>query len=434
MDIKIPYNPHNFQKLVHDDSTRFRIIAAGRRFGKTILALNELIKQAIFHPNKRSWYLAPTYRQAETIAWRSPDHSVFHFVPQELIENKSEVELTIKLKNGHLIEFKGADKEDRLRGVGLTFCVLDEYGYMRPNVWHEIIKPMLAIEQSRALFIGTPNPSNMHFYDLFKLGQNDVDPEYKSWLFYSSQNPYFLNSEIEQIKRTTPLDIFKREYEADFSVSQGLIYDNFKMSVNSILTYVPLEDDFIVCSIDPGLRNPTAALWCAWDSEGVGRVFHEYYVTDRLSTDNANAILEETKKLGIKVAYYVIDRASMRRDERSGLTVFKDYQKAGMNHLFPAPNDSDSVKNGINAVKTLFHVDPKLNMPKLYITRNCGNCLNEIQHYSWYQYKWDIYKNPKEEPRKLHDHCMDALRNMVLTQPWTKKNLGSFVLTKNYGY
>lgn len=436
MEIKIRYLPHQKQSEVHRDNTRFRVVAAGRRFGKTILAVNELIKFALTHPNARSWYLAPTYRQAESIVWRSPEHSIFHFLPQEFIVAKSEVDLTIKLKNGHLIEIKGADKEDRLRGVGLGFIVLDEYAFMKSNVWQEIIEPMLTTTNGKALFIGTPDPANPHFHDLFKLGQ-DNDPNYKSWLFYSGDNPYFSNIEIKRLQRTLPQDIFKREYQADFSIAQGLVYDNFKYIRHVIPSYTPLADDIVICSIDPGLRNPTAALWCAWDREGIGRVFCEYYQADKLSNDNAKAILEITTQLKIKVLYYVIDRASMRRDERSGLTVFKDYETVGLRPLYAAPNDADSVKNGINATKQLLHVDPILNMSKLYFTSNCVNLINEIQHYSWYKYRWNVEKNLKEEPRKLHDHLMDALKNMILTTPWTRRGMDvvrMFNTNSSFGY
>ena len=128
-------------------------MAAGRRFGKTVLAINELIRFAIQYPNRRSWYVGPTYRQAKQNVWDDPKSGIFSFLPKELISKVMQTELTIKLVNGHLIEFKGTDNKEKLRGVGLVFVVLDEFGQMREDVWDTIIRPMLADERGKALFI-----------------------------------------------------------------------------------------------------------------------------------------------------------------------------------------------------------------------------------------------------------------------------------------
>lgn len=421
MKLIIPYVPHKGQLEVHQDRHRFRILAAGRRYGKTILAINELIRQAIKWPNKRSWYVAPTYRQVETIAWRDPSHSIFKFLPPELMKSKSEVDLTITLTNGHLIEFKGADKEDRLRGVGLKFVVLDEYGFMKPNVWQEIIEPMLSTERGEALFIGTPDARSEHFYDLYNLGLNNKNPEYKSWLFHSIQNPYFPKSEIDRLKNTTPPDIFKREYEADFTNTRGLVYNNFKHGTHVIPRYVPTIGDLVVCSIDPGLRNPTAALWGAWDLNGTCRLFEEYYETEKTASENAKNIHEISRKIGYPVMYYIVDRSSTKRDQTSGMTVYDSYLEAGIKPLLAAPNDDGSVRAGIDEVKKLFHVNPETHLSRMYVGSNLHNFINEINHYIWYDYKWLNEKNPQEKTRKLHDHLMDALRNMVLTRPWLRR-------------
>ena len=110
------------QMKIFEDETRFRILSAGRRFGKTVLAVNELLKSAVNTPRSLNWYVAPTYKQAKMIAWKM----LLDYVPRTMIAKTNETELSVTLVNGSEICLKGAENEDSLRGVGVTFCVLDE--------------------------------------------------------------------------------------------------------------------------------------------------------------------------------------------------------------------------------------------------------------------------------------------------------------------
>ena len=435
MNIVIAYRPHQKQLEVHSDPTRFKVVAAGRRSGKTILAINELIRMAVQNPAQphlpvqRSWYLVETYRQAETIAWRT----FLKYCPAELIKSKNVNKLEVELQNGHIIEFKGTEDIDRLRGVSLVFAVLDEYGTMKPEVWTDIIRASLVDQGGSALFIGTPgSDGSPHFQDIYNLGLSGTDPDYKSWLFYTTDNTAVpgLSEEIAKARKELPPDIFKREFEADFTSTAGLIYDNFKHAIHVIPQYEPQNDDFIVGAIDPGLHNPTAALLAAWDKDGVCRVFKEYYIQGKLAGDNALAIKALAEKY--KVAYWVIDRSSIRRDPASGISVFQKYQEH-LRPLITAANDPNSVWAGIDEVKKLFHVDTGLKKPRLHISVHNHWTLWELGRYTRYKHKWHVEKNEEEKPRKLHDHLMDALRNMVMTRPWLRRDIRAFV-TQNIGY
>lgn len=436
MEITIPYAPYPKQQEVHKSKVRFKIIAAGRRSGKTTLAINELIKWAIEHPFipgkaiQRSWYICATYRQAEMIAWKE----FLKYCPQELINSRNVNKLQVELINGHIVEFKGSEDPDKLRGVPLVFVVLDEYGTMKPEVWTDIVRAALVDAAGSALFIGTPSSDGSpHFYDLFNQGKG-TDPAYKSWLFFTSENPHLPQEEIAEARRNLPPDVYKREFEADFSISAGLIYDNFRHSIHVVPHYEPDPSDFIVGSIDPGLHNPTAAILTAWNKDGEGVIFKEHYERDLLATENAKKIAEMSKPY--RVGYWVIDRASTKRDPASGLTVFNKFKEVlspptgktfcGGNSapLITAANDPGSVWAGIDEVKKLFHVDAVTHRPKLFIASQLHYTLKEIGRYTRYKHKWAVEKNEEEKPRKLHDHSMDAMRNMVMTRPWLRANLG----------
>ena len=143
------------QYEVFTSDRRFRILVAGRRFGKTYLALTELCRGA-WGKGREAWYVAPTYRQAKAIAWRQLKDLTRGYCA----ERPNESELSIDLIGGGRISLRGADKYDSLRGQGLDFMVLDEYASMRPEAWTEVLRPSLADRRGRALFIGTPKGLN----------------------------------------------------------------------------------------------------------------------------------------------------------------------------------------------------------------------------------------------------------------------------------
>lgn len=436
VSLVIPYSPHAKQLEIHSDPARFKVIAAGRRFGKSILIINEMIIQALKHPQlpdgpiPRSWYVCTTYRQAEMIAWRE----ALKFIPPELIRNKEKHKLLIELENGHILEFKGAEDPDKLRGVGLCWVGIDEYGLMRPEVWTEVLRAMLLQSRGGAMFIGTPGADGSPaFHELYLRGQQD-GKEWKSWNGKTEDNTTIpgIKEEIEAARRDMPPDIFKREFEADFSSAAGLVYDNFKHAVHVIPRYEPQGSDFIVGSIDPGLHNPTAALLTAWDKDGVGRVFAEYYVEGKLATENAIAIAKMAKPY--KIAYWVIDRSATRRDPASGMTVigkyrdgFKEAWSYDAAPIISAPNDPGSVWAGIDETKKLFQ------QKKLFIVNQCHKTIWELGRYIMYRRKHFVEKNEEEKPRKLHDHAMDCLKNAILTRPWTRRGVG-IIPPRPYGY
>jgi hypothetical protein len=154
-------------------------------------------------------YVAPTQGQARVIIW-----DVLMELGRDVIKSSHVNNMEITLVNDIRIYIRGADRPDTLRGVSLTFVVLDEYADMKPQVWEQIIRAALSDKKGRALFIGTPKGRN-HFYDIFKLGESD-DEEYKSWSFTTADNELIDPKEIEAAHRTLSTFAFKQEYLASF--------------------------------------------------------------------------------------------------------------------------------------------------------------------------------------------------------------------------
>lgn len=228
MKAKIKYKPTKWQRIVHEDKHLYKVIVAHRRFGKTTLAINELIKHALENPNSRYWYIAPTYRQAKTIALRT----LKEYLPQEYIEKKNEQDLTFELVNGSEIALKGAENADSLRGAGLQGIVLDEVQEIDKEVWEAIISPMLADTDGWAIFLGTPKGRNF-FFEIYNRG---LSKEFKQWTSFKwsiEQTQHlghtkFGKNKIEQKKQGVTESTFREEWLAEFLEGAGTVFRGIK--------------------------------------------------------------------------------------------------------------------------------------------------------------------------------------------------------------
>jgi len=231
---------HAKQSEVWNDDHRFKVVAAGRRFGKSFLAAAVLFVEGARLTKVRSdgvevdllleevYYLAPTFEQGKKIMW-----PLLKKIGASLISQKYENTGELVLVNGRRVSLKGADRPDSLRGVGLSYVVLDEYAFMKEEVWETIIYPALARTEGGALFIGTPDGKN-HFYQLYLKGQEGSplhDPDWKSWHFRSAENPHLPAKEIEAARRRMSSARFRQEFEAEFASGNGILLDRDRVVI-----------------------------------------------------------------------------------------------------------------------------------------------------------------------------------------------------------
>ena len=208
MDLDIQLLP--WQQEVWADDTRFKIVAAGRRTGKSRLAAWLLIVNALQTERGQVFYVAPTQGQARDIMWQTLLELGNPVITGSHINN-----LQIKLVNGATISLKGADRPETMRGVSLKFLVLDEYADMKPDVFEQILRPALADQKGCAMFIGTPMGRN-HFYELYKYADLGDDETYKAWHFTSYDNPILDPNEIDTAKKSMSSYAFRQEFMASF--------------------------------------------------------------------------------------------------------------------------------------------------------------------------------------------------------------------------
>ena len=214
--IQIDYCPRYPQTDIHRaiSSHRFAVIVAHRRTGKTVCAVNELIKQAALSKRRagRFSYIAPFLNQAKMIAW---DYLKYYTSPIPGIRvNESETSVT--LPNGSLIRIFGADRPDALRGGYFDCAVLDEVAQMKPEVWHEIVRPALADRKGKALFIGTPKGQNI-FKELYDRALADDSGEWVALLYDVNMTGVIDPKELESLKAEMSDNAFRPEFLCDFN-------------------------------------------------------------------------------------------------------------------------------------------------------------------------------------------------------------------------
>lgn len=215
-DLNVEFLP--WQQEVYSAPERFKVVAAGRRCGKSRLAAWMLILNALQANRGHVFYVAPTQGQARDIMW-----GVLEELAHPIIANKHVNNMQIKLINGSTISLKGADRPDTMRGVSLKFLVMDEYADMKPSVWEEVLRPALADQKGHALFIGTPKGRN-HFYELYKYAEISGDETYKAWHFTSYDNPLLDPEEIDVAKKSMSSYAFRQEFMASFEALGSEIF------------------------------------------------------------------------------------------------------------------------------------------------------------------------------------------------------------------
>lgn len=230
-EIIINYAPQDYQREIHDDSTRFKVIVRGRRGGKTEEEIQGIVKDGYILPG-RHWLVGPNYRQIKSIAWTRlkavlsvDDDWIFN--EQELYTHNP----SILDDNGTptRIELKGADKEDSLVGVALKTLRIDEAALVKNHVWSQVLRPMLADFQAPAYFYSTPRGKNW-FYDLYMRGVNG-DNGWKSWKQPTSINKYIKEEEIEESKKDMTEMMFTQEIMAEFLSEETGVFKKIRQCI-----------------------------------------------------------------------------------------------------------------------------------------------------------------------------------------------------------
>jgi hypothetical protein len=375
------------QTKIFDDSTRFRVVVAGRRFGKTFLSTAELLARALTAKDQNVWYVAPTYKAAKEIAWEM----LISQIPKEYIQKTNESSLTISLLNGSSIALKGAEKPDNLRGRSLDFVVMDEFADMRKEAWFEVIRPSLSDRQGGALFIGTPKGRN-HFYDLWGKGV-DYDDGWSSHQYTTLEGGNVPSAEIESAKADLDERTFQQEYEAKFVNYSGIIYYGFQRE-ESVARHT---DDIGVIHVGMDFNiDPMSAVLMSRHGDTL-HVFDEIVLFGSNTDEMVDEIRQRYGRQS-RVIIYPDPASRQRKTSAGGRTDLSILQNAGFE--VRAKTSHSQIRDRINAVNArLLSSDGKR---RLYVDPKCKKVIESLERHT--------YKEGTSQPEKDgFDHMNDAL-------------------------
>ena len=241
MAVTFNYTAHAAQRCIHASrGYRFRTVCCGRRFGKTRFAAAELLDLAGEHGGTYAW-IAPTYFLCEK------GENALQEIAGDYIMFSGSNPRRGSIAGRAQILFLSADHPEMILGEGYNGAVVDEAASIDGAVWQKYIRPALADKLGWAIFISTPKGRNW-FFDLFTLGREKNEPGYKSFTFPSNKNPYFPESEWEEAKHTTPADIFRQEYEAEFLEDSAGVFHNIEACLVEKLA-LPTAEVVIGCDV-----------------------------------------------------------------------------------------------------------------------------------------------------------------------------------------
>lgn len=366
---------------------RFRVVVAGRRFGKTFLSTAELLNRALSKPDQNVWYVAPTYKAAKEIAW----DMLTSQIPREYVGKTNETSLSITLKNGSTIALKGAEKPDNLRGRSLDFVVLDEFADMRKEAWYEVIRPSLSDRQgSAALFIGTPKGRN-HFYDLYGKGV-DKDDGWQSYQYTTIEGGNVPPEEITSAKADLDDRTFQQEYQAQFVNYSGIIYYAFKRE-ESVIRHDG-DRSVIHVGMDFNLDPMSAVLMTR-----KGDALHVFDEIVMFGSNTDEMVAEIRTRYGNGTIVIYPDPASrQRKTSAGGRTDLSILQNAGFE--VRVRSSHAAVRDRINSVNS--RLLSKDGHRRLFVDPKCKKVIESLERHT--------YKEGTSQPEKDgFDHMNDAL-------------------------
>jgi PBSX family phage terminase large subunit len=385
---------HPKQSEIVKDRHRFRVVCAGRRGGKTELAVNEMAGKAYAKKGRNIAYIAPTLQQARDIAWVQLVNVCAPITVKKLESPTHTLTVQTVDKGKSTISLRGWESVETMRGQAFDFLVIDEIASMRnwESNWNEILRPTLTDREGECLFISTPKGFN-HFYDLYNMPNDKVKGmDYASFHFTSYDNPYLKKEELDKAKQELTEDQFAQEYLADFRKQEGLVYKEFDRKIH-LIEELPIKalnsPESHIAGIDFGFTNPTAVVQIKY-SDGVFYVYSEWYKTQRTEEQ----IAEYVKSCNFNAVY----------PDPEAPSAIEVMNKKGI-PVVEVLKNKDSIKNGINAVRQA------LKNNRLRIHSSCINLISEFETYAYPNPKPD--RNENENPIKDHDHALDALRYVI---------------------
>jgi len=419
MKITIPYSPREQQAFIHQnlDKHRFSVLCCHRRFGKTVMLINHLIKCAMTNKNynPRFAYIAPTYSQAKKIAW-----DYLKYYTKNIPQTKyNETELRCDFMNGARIMLLSSENPDSLRGLYLDGAVVDEAAQISSDLLDEVIRPALADRKGWLSLCGTPKGMNNLFYDYYLKAKKE-----ESWFGYTakvSETKLIDQEELDAALSVMGQSKYNQEFECSFIGNiRGSIY-------GEVLN--KLEDEKRITRVLYDTSYPVSTAWDIGFNDATSIIFYQVIGNSINIIDfyeNNNEALPHYAQY-LKEKDYVYDKHLgphdlEQTDFTTGRTKREVAYQLGLKFKI-APKLT--IEDGIHAVKMV--------LPRCYIDiDNCTKLINSLRHYHRkYNDKERVYA--AKPVHSWASHACDAMRVLAVGLD-REKFISTTNLQKDYNY
>lgn len=406
-EIEINYKPRKHAEAYHDRTERFAVLVAHRRFGKTVAAINDLIRAcfAVDKKDVRVAYIAPYLSQAKAVAW---DYALEYTIDIPDIKiNHSE--LRIDFSNGSRFRLYGADNYNAMRGLYFDAIVCDEMADFPASAWPTVLRPSLTDRKGSCTFISTPKGKN-EFWELYEYAK--TDPTWWSGMFKASQTDILDPEELEEAKITMGEDRYEQEFECSFEAAIVGAYYAMEMKTamqDNRITTVPYDPSVgVVTAWDLGIGDSTAI----WFAQYVGQEIRviDYYENSGVGLDHY------AKELSSKNYHYmdhILPHDVQVKELGTGKSRLETLHNLGIQDVTIAPKLA--IEDGIQAARSMLN-------RCWFDEEKCNRGLEALRQY---RREFDE-KNKTWRGRPLHDwtsHGADAWRYLAVGKQ-TQTNWG----------
>jgi len=343
--IEIDYTPRLQAREFHDRTERFAVLVAHRRFGKTVAAVNDLIRDAltIDLPNVRVAYIAPYLSQSKAVAW---DYALEYTrdIPQIKVNHS---ELRIDFPNGARFRLFGADNYNAMRGLYFDAVVLDEMADFPASAWPTVIRPAIVDRKGRATIIGTPKGKN-EFWEMYDYAKSH--PEWWCRMFKASETDILDADELEEAKRTMGEDRYEQEFECSFEAAiQGAYYAQEMKTATTTgrVTNVPYDPAVgVTTAWDLGIGDSTAIFFAQYVGQEIRII--DYYESSGVGLDHYAKVLSEK---GYHYVEHILPHDVQVKELGTGKSRIETLDALGISNITIAPKLA--VDDGIQAARSM---------------------------------------------------------------------------------
>ena len=376
------------QRTIAQDPRRFRVAVCGRRFGKTFLARNQIARFAS-RPNQLVYFVTGSYRMAKNIMWKALKRKLIEI---RWVSRVHESELSLTLVNNSVIQLKGADNYDSLRGVGLNFLVMDECADIESAAWYEVLRPMLADTGGHALFLGTPRGFNW-FKDLYD--RKDTDPlNWAGFQYTTIDGGNVSEQEIEQARQDLDPRTFSQEFLASFENFTGRVAYAFDRTTHVIECKNKVQDHRELIIGTDFNTNPITSVIYVQEGEIL-------YAVDEIRIPNSNtgelAAEIQSRYAGKRIKIFPDASGLARKTSGGGQTDISILQNAGFEVKVNRSNPA--VRDRINSMNSrLINEQGQI---RIFFDPSLKYTIQSMERY--------IYKQDTQQPDKgVWDHMFDS--------------------------